>query len=49
MPSDFFFKTANAIHRALVKVSCGRLGWNPVNMPVLELTTTGRNQGSGVR
>jgi deazaflavin-dependent oxidoreductase (nitroreductase family) len=45
MPSDFTFKTANTLHRALVKVSGGRLGWQASKMPVLELTTTGRKSG----
>lgn len=45
MPSDLQMKTMNAIHRALLKVSFGRVGWNVSNMPVLELTTTGRKSG----
>ena len=35
----------NAIHRILLKVSGGRLGWTAQDMPVLELTTTGRKSG----
>ncbi len=38
-------KTMNAIHRGVLKVSFGRVGWNLSNMPVLELTTTGRKSG----
>jgi len=38
-------KTANALHRALVKVTFGRLGWQAGPMPVVELTTTGRKSG----
>jgi deazaflavin-dependent oxidoreductase (nitroreductase family) len=45
MPSDFTFKTMNRIHRSLLKVSGGRLGWTAGKMPVLELTTTGRKSG----
>ena len=35
----------NAIHRLLLKVSGGRAGWTAMDMPVLELTTTGRKSG----
>ena len=35
----------NAVHRSLLKISGERLGWNVSNMPVLELTTTGRKSG----
>jgi deazaflavin-dependent oxidoreductase (nitroreductase family) len=45
MPSDFGFKAMNGIHRLLLKVSGGRLGWTALDMPVLELTTTGRKSG----
>ena len=45
MPSDFALKTGNALHRALVKVSRGRVGWTALGMPVLELTTKGRMSG----
>jgi deazaflavin-dependent oxidoreductase (nitroreductase family) len=45
MPSDRTLKTMNALHRGLVKLSGGRLGWNAAAMPVLELTTTGRKSG----
>jgi len=38
-------KTMNALHRGLLKISGGRMGWNVSNMPVLELTTTGRKSG----
>ena len=36
------FKGMNAIHRGLLTISRGRIGWTAANMPVLELTTTGR-------
>ena len=45
MPSDLMLKTMNGIHRALLKVSGGRFGWEAAKMPVLELTTTGRKSG----
>jgi deazaflavin-dependent oxidoreductase (nitroreductase family) len=35
----------NGIHRAILKLSFGKLGWSASNMPVLELTTTGRKSG----
>ena len=35
----------NNVHRTILKVSGGRLGWTAGNMPVLELTTTGRKSG----
>jgi deazaflavin-dependent oxidoreductase (nitroreductase family) len=45
MPSDLAFKAMNAIHRSVLKISGGRAGWSASNMPVLELTTTGRKTG----
>jgi deazaflavin-dependent oxidoreductase (nitroreductase family) len=45
MPSDFMLKTMNTVHRTLLKVSFGKLGWNAGSMPVLELTTIGRKSG----
>ena len=45
MPSDFALKTMNAFHRAVLKASGGRLGWEASRMPVIELTTTGRKSG----
>lgn len=46
MPSDLVLKTMNAVHRGLLAVSFGRLGWEAFDMPVLELTTTGRKSGA---
>jgi deazaflavin-dependent oxidoreductase (nitroreductase family) len=46
MPSDLFFKVMNRVHRGLLKVSGGRIGWTLRNMPVLELTTIGRRSGN---
>ena len=45
MPSDFALKTMNTLHRVILKASFGKLGWNAGDMPVLELTTTGRKSG----
>jgi deazaflavin-dependent oxidoreductase (nitroreductase family) len=45
MPNDITLKTMNAVHKGLLTVSGGRLGWKFSNMPVLELTTTGRKTG----
>ncbi|MDH3755047.1 MAG: nitroreductase family deazaflavin-dependent oxidoreductase [Acidimicrobiia bacterium] len=45
MPNDLVLKTANTIHRTLLKVTGGRIGWRAGKMPVLELTTTGRKSG----
>jgi deazaflavin-dependent oxidoreductase (nitroreductase family) len=45
VPSDFFLKAMNTAHRALVRVTGGRLGYSAVGMPVLELVTIGRRSG----
>lgn len=45
MPSDLALKTMNAVHRTILTLSFGKLGWKAANMPVLELTTTGRRSG----
>jgi deazaflavin-dependent oxidoreductase (nitroreductase family) len=45
MPSDFSLRALNTVHRFILRVSGGRLGWNAVGMPVLELTTIGRRSG----
>ena len=45
MPSDLMLKTMNTLHKGLLKISFGKVGWNAGNMPVLELTTTGRKSG----
>lgn len=45
MPSDFALKSMNAVHRAMLGLTGGRVGWNVIKMPVLELTTTGRKTG----
>jgi deazaflavin-dependent oxidoreductase (nitroreductase family) len=46
MPSDFVLKSMNTVHRTMLKVSGGRLGWSFGSMPVLELTTVGRKSGT---
>lgn len=45
MPSNAVLKSMNAIHRGLLKISGGRVGYKFAGMPVLELTTTGRKSG----
>lgn len=45
MLSDFAMKAMNGVHRVILTVSGGRVGWSASNMPVLELTTTGRKSG----
>ncbi|MFQ6229379.1 nitroreductase family deazaflavin-dependent oxidoreductase [Nocardia sp. NPDC002869] len=45
MPSDFTLKAVNVVHRALLRISFGRLGTEYFGMPALELTTVGRKSG----
>jgi deazaflavin-dependent oxidoreductase (nitroreductase family) len=45
VPSDLVLKAMNTVHRGVLAVSGGRLGWSTGSMPVLELTTTGRKSG----
>lgn len=45
MARDAGFKAMNGLHRLMLKLSGGRLGWTAQDMPVLELTTTGRKSG----
>ena len=45
MPSDLFLKNMNRVHRVIRAASFGKVGWTAANMPVLELTTTGRKSG----
>ena len=45
MPNDLVLKAMNTVHRGVLKISGGRLGWKAQHMPVLELTTTGRRSG----
>ena len=46
MPSDRLFKALNGVHRGLLKISGGGLGWTAGKMPVLEITTIGRRSGN---
>lgn len=45
MPSDLVLKSMNRVHRAVLAVTGGRLGWSAGSMPVVELTTVGRTSG----
>ena len=45
MPSDLLMKSMNALHRGLLTVTFGKVGWRAGGMPVLELTTIGRRSG----
>ncbi len=45
MAGDVAFKLGNSVHRAVLRVSGGRIGWTAAKMPVLRLTTTGRRSG----
>jgi deazaflavin-dependent oxidoreductase (nitroreductase family) len=45
VPSDVVLKAMNGTHRALLKLSFGRIGWSLSGMPALELTTIGRRSG----
>jgi deazaflavin-dependent oxidoreductase (nitroreductase family) len=45
VPSDFFLKSMNNVHRVALKLTGGRKGWDAWGMPVIELTTTGRKSG----
>lgn len=46
MPSDLVFKTMNAVHRGLLKLTGNRVGASLAGMPSLELTTIGRKSGT---
>ena len=46
MPPDLLFTAMNAIHRGILLASGGRIGRDFMNMPVIELTTTGRRSGA---
>lgn len=45
MHSDFTYKAVNAVHRVVVRLSGGRLGWTAAKLPIIELTTIGRRSG----
>ena len=42
MPSDLLLKSVNVIHKTMLTLSFGKLGWKTAGMPVLKLTTVGR-------
>jgi deazaflavin-dependent oxidoreductase (nitroreductase family) len=44
-PSQGALNTMNRVHRALIRLTGGRVGWYFGGMPMLELTTTGRTSG----
>lgn len=45
MPSDLVLKAMNGVHRTMLKLSGGRIGWHVNSMPALELITVGRRSG----
>lgn len=45
MPHDLALKGMNAVHRLVLKLTGGRVGYDARGMPVLELTTIGRKSG----
>jgi deazaflavin-dependent oxidoreductase (nitroreductase family) len=45
MPPDIALKAMNGVHRLIVAASRGKLGWEAMGMPVLEITTIGRRTG----
>lgn len=45
MPSDLILKTMNTVHKTVLTLSFGKLGWKTAGMPVLKLTTVGRKSG----
>lgn len=44
-PTVAVLNALNAVHRAFLVVTGGRIGWRVAGMPVVELTTTGRRTG----
>ena len=45
MASDRAFKALNVMHRGVLTLTGGRVGWRARGMPMLELTTVGRQSG----
>ena len=45
MQTDRAMKLANAVHRAVLTITFGKVGWKAAGMLVIELTTTGRKSG----
>ena len=44
-PPGFILAAGGVVHRALIKLSGGRIGWRMGGMPVLEVHTIGRRAG----
>tara|TARA_B110000438_G_C15764156_1_gene628732 strand:- start:885 stop:1328 length:444 start_codon:yes stop_codon:yes gene_type:complete len=44
-PSVFTLKAMNFVHRSVIFLTFGRIGWQAAKMPVIELVTTGRKSG----
>jgi len=45
MPSDLQLHLMNGVHRTLLKLTGGKVGWHIMGMSALELTTIGRRSG----
>jgi deazaflavin-dependent oxidoreductase (nitroreductase family) len=45
MPADRAPHLLNDVHRRILKLTRGRIGWHAYGMPMLELTTIGRKSG----
>jgi deazaflavin-dependent oxidoreductase (nitroreductase family) len=45
VPTDFQLKTMNLVHRTVLKLTGGKIGWTTAGMPALQLTTVGRKTG----
>ena len=45
MPSDVQLKFMNAVHKAVLTLSFGKIGGNLLGMPAFEVTTIGRKSG----
>ena len=45
MATDFVMRAMRTIHSGILRISEGRLGWEAVGMPMLELRTVGRKSG----
>lgn len=46
MVNDFWHRTLNRAHRAVLALSRGHIGWRIASMPVVELSTIGRVTGA---